>query len=185
MDSPNTLSKEQIIGALTALNGKLAAREITGELCIFGGAAMILAFDARQSTRDVDGVFVPKTTVAGAIEEVAEELNLPVDWLNDGVKGWVSSVGDIVAEGMPQFSNLRILRPSTQYLLAMKCLAARVGGYDSSGDKADVLTLVGNLGIKSAAEVLEIVCRYYPESSISPKTRYFVEEIMAEEGGGA
>lgn len=176
------LSKEQIITALSALNGKLVIKEVTGELCIFGGAAMILAFDARQSTRDVDGIFVPKATVAGAIEEVAMELDLPLAWLNDGVKGWVSNAGDLVAEGMPQFSHLRVLRPSAQYLLAMKCLAARTGDYDTSGDKADVLTLVRHLGLIEAEQILEIVCRYYPESSISPKTRYFVEEIMTEGG---
>ncbi len=179
------LSKDQIIAALSALNAKLVAKEVTGELCIFGGAAMILAFDARQSTRDVDGVFVPKSAVAGAIEEVAGELQLPRNWLNDGVKGWASSAGDLVAEGMPQFSHLRVLRPSAQYLLAMKCLAARAGDYDTSGDKEDVITLIRHLGLTTAGGVLEIVCRYYPESNLSPKTRYFVEEILAEEGGAA
>ncbi|TDU69342.1 hypothetical protein EI77_02995 [Prosthecobacter fusiformis] len=177
------LSKEQIIDALTALNGKLAAKEVTGELCIFGGAAMILAFDARQSTRDVDGIFVPKAVVSGAVEEVAQELDLPQAWLNDGVKGWVSSAGDLVADGMPQFTHLRVLRPSAHYLLAMKCLAARTGDYDTSGDMADVQTLIRHLGLKDANQVLEIVSRYYDESRLSPKTRYFVEEIMLEEGG--
>jgi len=184
MSSNFQLSKEQIIAALAALNDKLASKEVTGELCIFGGAAMILAFDARQSTRDVDGIFVPKTIVAGAVEEVADELDLPSIWLNDGVKGWVSQVGDLVAEGMPQFSHLRILRPSAQYLLAMKCLAARAGDYDTSGDKEDVLTLIKHLGLQSTGQVLEIVCRYYPASNLTPKTRYFVEEILSEGGVG-
>ncbi len=185
MPSDFQLTKDQIIAALTALNDKLAAKEVTGELCIFGGAAMVLAFDARQSTRDVDGVFVPKAVVADAIEEVAAELGLRPDWLNDGVKGWVSSCGDLVAEGMPQFSHLRVLRPSATYLLAMKCLAARAGDYDTSGDKADVITLTRHLGIKTSEQVLEIVCRYYPSAMLTPKTRYFVEELMSETGGAA
>ncbi len=182
MSSDFQLSKAQIIAALSALNVKLAAKEVTGELCIFGGAAMILAFDARQSTRDVDGVFVPKAIVAGAAEEIADELDLPPAWLNDGVKGGISNAGDLVAEGMPQFSHLRVLRPSAQYLLAMKCLAARAGDYDTSGDKDDVTTLINHLGLQDAGQVLEVVCLYYPESSISPKTRYFVEEILNEGG---
>ena len=183
MAHPHQLSKEQIISALAALNNRLAVREVTGEVCVFGGAAMILAFDARQSTRDVDGVFAPKTVIHDAAAEVAEVLKLPADWLNDGVKGWLSNAGDLVEEGMPQFSHVRVLRPSASYLLAMKCLAARTAGYDTSGDKADAMTLIKHLKLGSAKDVLQIVCRYYPESNLSPKTRYFVEEIMQELGG--
>ena len=183
MSAEFQLSKEQILAALTALNEKLAILEVTGELCIFGGAAMILAFDARQSTRDVDGVFIPKGAVATAIEAVADHLGLPPSWLNGGVKGWASSVGDLVAEGMPQFSHLRVLRPSAHYLLAMKCLAVRTGGYDTSGDRDDVMILCRHLSIRDAGEILDIVSRYYPESSIAVKTRYFVEDIMSQLGG--
>lgn len=185
MQSDFKLSKQQIIAALTALNAKLAGAEVTGEICVFGGAAMVLAFDARESTRDVDGVFVPKAKVSNSALEVASELGLPPAWLNDGVKGWVSKAGDLVAEGMPQFSHLRVLRPTAEYLLAMKCLAARTAGYDGSSDQEDVITLVKHLGLKSAPEVLEIVCNYYPESKLSPKTRYFVEELLAETGGSS
>jgi len=174
------LSKEQIIAALSALNEKLAAREVTGEICIFGGAAMVLALDARQSTRDVDGVFVPKAEVAAAA--VADEQGLRPVWLNDGVKGFLSNVGDLVEEGVPQFSHLRILRPPATYLLAMKFLAARAGDYDTSGDRADVVTLTKHLGLKNSDQVLDIVCSYYPESQLSQKTRYFVEELLSETG---
>ena len=99
---------------------------------------MILAFDARQSTRDVDAVFVPKTEIYQAAEQIADEMNLPVSWLNDGVKGFISSEGELTDEGMPQWENLRILRPITSYLLAMKCMAARVAEYDTVGDKEDI-----------------------------------------------
>lgn len=183
MQTDFKLSKQQIIAALTALNARLAAGQVTGEVCIFGGAAMVLAFDARESTRDVHGVFVPKSVVAECSRQVAEEHGLPESWLNDGVKGWVSAAGDLVADGMPQFSHLRVLRPTAEYLLAMKCLASRTAGYDGSSDKEDVRTLVRHLGLKDVTDVLNLVCRYYPESKIGPKTRYFVEELLMETGG--
>jgi hypothetical protein len=59
----DTLSKEQILAALSGLNDLLHEKGAIGELCIFGGAAMVLAFDARESTRDVDAVFVPKDPI--------------------------------------------------------------------------------------------------------------------------
>lgn len=181
--SSHQLSKEQIMSAFSALNDRLMAKEIIGEICVFGGAAMVLAFDARQSTRDVDGIFVPKGSMADAIAEVADELDLRPDWLNDGVKGFVSDTGDLTDDGMPQFSHLRIMRPSSAYLLAMKCLAARVGGYDTAGDQEDVLTLIKHLGLTSAEQVLEVIGRYYSETLVQPKTRYFVEELIAQAGG--
>lgn len=144
---------------------------------------MILAFDARESTRDVDAIFVPKTGIYQLAEQIAEEMNLPISWLNDGVKGFVSSEGELTDEGMPQWENLRILRPTTRYLLAMKCMAARVADYDTAGDKNDIIHLCKDLGIASATEVLDIVEGYYPASRITVKTQFFIEEIISEMKG--
>jgi len=84
------LDREMILVALSSLNRKLEARSIIGEVCIFGGATMVLAFHARLSTRDLDAVFQPAQTVREAASEVAAELGLNDGWINDGVKGWLS-----------------------------------------------------------------------------------------------
>ncbi len=172
------LTKAQIVDALDRLNDVLCQGGVTGEICVFGGAAMVLAFDARPATRDVDAVFVPKGEVARAAREVALDLDLPETWLNDGVKGFVSPEGELVADDMPQWSNLRVMRPCTEYLLAMKCLASRVADYSGTGDRDDVVRLCRELGLRDSGHVLEIVARYYPESMIPAKTRYFVEEVI-------
>jgi hypothetical protein len=145
---------------------------------------MILAFDARESTRDVDAVFVPKTEIYEEARKIAEEMTLPASWLNDGVKGFVSSEGDVTTDGMPQWENLRILRPTTRYLLAMKCMAARVAEYDTVGDKNDIIHLCNDLGIQTTEEVLNLVEDYYPASRIPVKTQFFIEEIIGEMKGG-
>lgn len=174
------LDRQTIEAALAALNARLEAAGAIGEICIFGGSAMVLAFDAREATRDVDAVFCPPELFRRAAAEIADELGLPADWLNDGVKGFVSSVQDHVVDDMPQFSHLRVIRPSASYLLAMKCLAARVEGYDTRGDAEDVRCLVKHLGLRTAEQVLEIVGRYYPPERVAVQTRYFVEEVMQE-----
>src|SRR4051812_3648932 len=106
------LSKDQIIAALSALNNKLLDAGITGEICIFGGAAMVLAFDARKSTRDVDAIFVPKGLLAKAAAEVGEAMGFPEGWLNDGVKGFVSAEGELTEDDLPRLSNVRLMRPT-------------------------------------------------------------------------
>ena len=100
MCDPNpTLSKERILAALDALHSRLEQKGVIGELCVFGGATMVLAFDARPSTRDVDAVFVPKSEISEAAALVAGQLALPATWLNDGVKGFVSPSGELTECG--------------------------------------------------------------------------------------
>jgi hypothetical protein len=53
--------------------------------------------------------------------------------------------------------------PVPEYLLAMKCMAARVGGTsDEPSDVVDIVFLIRHLKLKSASEVLNIVGQYYP-----------------------
>jgi hypothetical protein len=180
MKSSDKLTKEQILAALSRLNELLREKEVMGEICIFGGAAMVLAFDARESTRDVDAIFAPKQDVILSAEQVAQEFGFEIDWLNDGVKGFVSDTAEITADGMPVYSNLRIMRPSTEYLLAMKCLASRAAEYGTEGDRADIITLLKVTGFRDPAEVCELVVRYYKESLLPPRVRFYIEEIIAE-----
>lgn len=174
------LSKEAILKALEALSDYFKQHGAQGEICIFGGTAMLLAFDAREMTRDVDAIFQPSGLFRDAAKKIGETHHLPEHWLNDGVKGFISSAGDFTSEGLPQFSHLRITRPTAEYLLAMKCLAARGSGYDTDGDKNDVKTLVNHLGLKICEDVFKIVEKYYPQQRITVKTKFFVEEIIQE-----
>lgn len=143
-------------------------------------AGMVLVFDARESTRDVDAVFRPKTEVREAARAVSQKLDLPEDWLNDGVKGFVSENEMFSRFSIPELdalANLRVLWPSPEYILAMKCMAARID--DTATDRADAHFLINKLGLQSTAEVLEIVERFFPKDRIHIKTVYFIEEIFA------
>ncbi len=177
----STLTREVILCGLQALSDKLGAQGITGEVCVFGGAAMVLAFAARVTTKDVDALFQPAQTVRELAQQLGSELNLPVDWLNDGVKGFVSARHETTAQNLPQFAHLRLSMPVPEYLLAMKCMAARIGGTaDEPSDIADIVFLIRHLQLKSAREVLDLVAQYYPPQRTSVKTRYLVEGLFDE-----
>ena len=176
-----TLTRAEILDALQEVNDLLRQKEIRGEICVFGGTAMILAFDARESTRDVDAVFRPAHEIREAALRVSQTKGLEEHWLNDGVKGFLSSEGEFQSlDHLPDFSHLQIIAPAPQYLLAMKCMAARTPGYETSGDKNDVKFLVNYLGLIEANQALDIVERYYGDQPIHVKTRFFVEEIFEE-----
>jgi hypothetical protein len=71
--------------------------------------------------------------------------------------------------------------PVPEYLLAMKCMAARIGGTaDEPSDVADIIFLIRHLKLKSAKEVLDLVGQYYPASRIPVKTQYLIEGLFEE-----
>lgn len=58
---------------LELLNLELARRNITGEICIVVGVAMILGFGNRESTRDIDALVTAPSTIRDAAKKVAED----------------------------------------------------------------------------------------------------------------
>jgi len=179
--SESALSADQILRGLRSLSEELARQGIIGEICLFGGAVMVLAFAARLTTKDVDGIFQPTTVIREIARRIAEEQQLPANWLNDGVKGFLSARHETTSANLPQFKNLRLTVPVPEYLLAMKCMAARIGGTQGEvSDVPDILFLIRNLGLKSVAEVLDLVSQYYPQDRIPVKTQYLIEGLFEE-----
>jgi len=168
----SNLTREEILAALEALSNQLGERGITGEICLFGGTVMVLAFTARLATKDVDAVFKPTQTIREIARKVGEQLHLPANWLNDGVKGYVSARHETTTGNLPQFPYLRLTMPVPEYLLAMKCMAARIGGAkDEPSDVSDIVFLIRYLKLESAEEVLNLVGQYYPANQIAVKTQ--------------
>ncbi len=177
----SALTREAILRALSSLSDELGKQGVTGELCLFGGTVMVLAFTARLSTKDVDALFQPTPLIRNLASRIAEEQDLPTDWLNDGVKGFVSARHETTAGNLPQFPHLRLTMPVPEYLLAMKCMAARIGGTtDEPSDVTDIIFLIRHLKLNSAKEALDLVGQYYPTNRIPVKTQYLVEGLFEE-----
>jgi hypothetical protein len=175
------LTREEILAALGSLSDELGKRGVMGEICLFGGTVMVLAYTARLATKDVAAFFQPAQTIREIAHAIAQEQGLPSDWLNDGVKGFVSARHETTTGNLPQFSHLRLIMPVPEYLLAMKCMAARLGGaVDEPSDVADIVFLIRHLQLKSAPVVLDLVGQYYPASRISVKTQYLIEGLFEE-----
>ena len=170
--STTQLSKESILKNLKDLDLELKKLGKRGEVNLYGGAVMVLVFNARPATKDVDAVFEPKSIMRRAIENVARKNDLPKDWMNDGVKGFLSA-NDKVRKfiGLP---NLTIHVPVPEYLLAMKVKSARV----DETDRKDVIFLIRKMGIRTPKEVFDIIDKYYPRREIPAKTQYFIEEVF-------
>ena len=167
MFDTNTIKK-----LLTALNDELARTGHTGELGLCGGAVMCLVFNARSATKDIDGIFEPSAIIRKAVKHVARNLGVDESWLNDAAKGFFN--GNPPKQEVLNLSNLRVWAPAADYMLAMKCISARM----DSHDRDDVVFLIKYLGLKQVTDVCKIIENYYPQKMIPAKTQFLLEELM-------
>ncbi len=172
-----SLSKADIERLFDLLNEELRLGSVKGELYLVGGAVMCLSFDARESTRDVDGFFKPTRKIREAAKKVAAIEGLNPDWLNDGVKGYLSQDGS--HSKYRELSNLTVFVADPEYLLAMKCLAMRIG--EEFQDLDDVQYLLRHLGLREYQDVVEIILKYYPMNRFPQKTLYALEEMLPKQ----
>jgi hypothetical protein len=77
-----------------------------------------------------------------------------------------------------KLDNLKVFTVKPQYLLAMKCLAMRIG--PEFHDESDVRYLLRYLNIESYDKAIEVLAKYYPIERFPQKTFYALEEILAE-----
>lgn len=168
------LDRADIERLLALVNDELARSDVTGEIYLVGGAVMCLAFNARSSTKDLDAYFEPTKSIRDAANRIADRESLPIDWLNDAVKGYLSPQGDY--EPYLDLSHLKVFVARPEYLLAMKCLAMRLG--EEFHDESDIRFLLRYLNISSYQVAIDLVAKYYPVEQIPQKTLYALEEIL-------
>ena len=172
------LADKDIRRLFALLNDELRASGTEGELFLVGGAVMCLAYAARPSTQDVDGLFRPARPVREAAARVAVHAGVSPDWLNDGVKGFLSDRGEFSL--FIEFDHLRVMVALPEYMLAMKCLALRIGA--ESHDEDDIRYLLRHLALGSYEQAVAIITRYYPLERFPQKTLYALGELLPKQG---
>lgn len=169
------LDRAGIERAFRVLGDRLHRRGVIADVYVVGGAAMVLAYDARRATRDIDAVFHPHGVVLDEAHQVAAELGLPWYWLNDQASVYVSRTEDRQAVRVFDHPGVRVSAASAEHLLAMKALAGR-----RFADHDDLATLIRILGLSSVAQVAEICARVFPEEPLSDRARLLVEDVLDE-----
>ena len=172
--SRKLLNRDQIVQALTRLGELANAEGHTLTLVVVGGSALILRYNARESTQDVD-VFMGTPPERRATRRwagiVAKELGIPADWLNDGAKAFMNvvSYGQVILEA----PGIIVHQASSEQLLAMKLSAWR--DQQDANDAAVVLRdLIQTYGSK---ELLWNAITPYVNDM---KAQYAFEELWEE-----
>jgi len=107
-------------------------------------------------------------------KDIVAQFDIEIDWLNDAVKGYLSPGGEF--DLFLELDHLRIFIAQPEYLLAMKCLAMRIG--EAFHDEDDVRYLLRYLNIESYDKAVKIISGFYPEKQFPQKSLYVLEELF-------
>lgn len=173
------LSRIVMLEALTRLGRKAQENELKAEISIYGGTVMMLAYNTRPGTNDVDAIFRPREEIRILAEHVGRELDIDPGWLNDNVGQFSANLdgkAHIEFEELGDMPGLSITRPTAKYLLAMKARAARVL---FGSDFDDLVFLLRHARVTTIDEVEEINERYFPQEDLDDRQRAFVASALA------
>ena len=156
--STTGFDRDKIMELLTELGRRLSAKGVAGRLYVVGGAAMALEFDTRRTTRDIDAIFDPPTTVANEAASMATDLGLPPGWLSAAAQAFIP-----LPEQDPvslDVEGLQVAVSSPSNLLAMKMAAGR------PQDITDLVVLFRHLKIRNPEQAVNIAERMYGDDSV-------------------
>lgn len=173
-------SRAANIRALSRLGELCAENDCRVEIALYGDTVMMLAYNCREATKDIEANFHPPELVEPFIRQVSCEQNLPEDWINNGVASFVAAREERIAFSQVQVPGLLVTRPSARYLLAMKCRAGRLPTPFREGDLADIKFLLRELAVRSLVEVDAIVSDFYGPDALEPGKRWLIEKLLEE-----
>lgn len=186
---PPVFTLEALRDALTEL-GTLAydaGRVI--DVAVYGGSCLMLVSNFRIATADVDAVAATadQDFLDSAAQAVAKRRGWPRDWLNDGVRTYLSPN----VEGLAQHSlfrtypsedrpGLRVFVPVPEYMLAMKLVALRLDPARGRSDFEDAINLMQVTGLQEKEDILRFASRFYPEARASARLALALDQLWTE-----
>lgn len=175
------LDREQIIDLMSRVGEQLAAEGYIGEIAIYGGSALALLFDFRDSTIDIDYVPIQEDygRIARAAKDVANELNLDQGWLNSAVEIFKSDYPDyqFFGEFPAENPGLRVFVASPQYILAMKMLSMRSSL--ETNDISDVWHLAKHNGIETFAQARTWFSKFFPQKKLPRRNELLLMDLFS------
>jgi hypothetical protein len=182
------MDADTIAKAFHLVGERLADAGLMGEIAVYGGSAILLQFDWRRSTQDVDAVplrGVSDRALADAVTAVGAELGLPRAWLNDFVgmytpevehPSFFSLLGEYPAGPTP---GLRVFLARPQYLCAMKLRALERETVDDR-DFEDVVRLALEVEAHDGPALLSLYGSFFPDEPLPPVSAAVVPSVVQE-----
>ncbi|MDF0728706.1 DUF6036 family nucleotidyltransferase [Cytobacillus sp. S13-E01] len=175
------MDKGKLLEIFDYLNERLKENQLQLEITIYGGSIMTMVYDNRPATKDIDCVF--SETNSKLLDNILAQtkfiFNLSDGWINEEIKEPLKAILKEDKETYRVYSNLKILKPRAEQLLAMKILAARP---EPAKDFVDAYLLCKDLGITTKKELLNIFNYYIPLTLIGERQINFIKYLGEDLG---
>jgi len=178
-------ARNDILYLLRRLSVLARAEAVTLEVSFFGGSCLLLAYDYqdRKLTKDIDALIRPAEAAEALVRRIAREEGFPEDWLDDGVRQFLSPKGATYVSQLPELKNLPNLKisfPTADYLIAMKIRSSVRTRFGYEGDLTDLRFLARKTGLRSLEEAQVILDRFFEDEVIPLRAAEALEEVFRE-----
>lgn len=184
MDSSKDLAlmnKDKLLEIFDYLNERLRENQLQLEITVYGGSIMTMVYDNRPATKDIDCVFNETNfkLLNNILDLTQYAFNLSDGWINEDIKEPLKSLIKEEKETYKAYSNLNVLKPKAEQLLAMKVLAARP---EPAKDFIDSFILCKDLNITTKSDLLAIVADYIPLKLLGERQINFIKYLGKDLG---
>lgn len=159
------------------LNGK----KMHAEIVLVGGAAVLINYNFRDMTTDMDAIIRASSAMKEAINKIGDKFDLPNRWINDDFVQTTSYSYKLieVSTYYKTFSNvLEVRTVASEYLIAMKLKSARKYKSDLS-DVIGILNEHNNRGDRITFERINqaMYVLYNGWDNISDEIKRYIQEL--------
>lgn len=155
------LAKADIERGFVLLNEVLAKDGVHATVNLVGGAVMLLVYDVRPATQDIDGWIVPENHIERHIRSVGRQLG-DERWLHEQALMYFPDHHPGKGDFIPcrDYSHVSVQVADERTMFAMKALALR-----NPKDRNDFLFLAKILNIRTVEEAMTVIGTYYRDVS--------------------
>lgn len=162
---------------------KKRSRGTPAEMILVGGASVLINYDFRMTSYDVDASYEAKSVMKEAINAVGDRFGLPNGWVNDDFKKTTSYTPKIIQYSQPYKTFSKVLEIRTiraEYLVAMKLMSGRKYKKDLS-DIAGILYEQKAMGKPLSYEMIDnAVCNLYGTwDGVSDYAKELLQRILS------
>ena len=174
-------TKEILLEIFDYLNDLLSDNKLHLELTVYGDSIMTLLYDNRPATKDIDSLFntVNDELLINICKQIQDVYQLNDDWINDDVKEPIKSLIEEETIIYKEYTNMTIVQPIPEQLLAMKVLVARA---EPSKDFVDAYILCKDLNVTDKTQLLEIVTKFIPRKALKERQLTFIKYLGEDLG---
>ena len=175
------MNKEKLLEIFEYINERLKENQLYLEITVYGGAVMNMVYDNRPATKDIDCIFnaTNNKLLNNILELTKSVFGLSDNWINDEIKEPLEYILEENKEVYKTYSNLKILKPKAEQLLAMKILAARP---EPSKDFIDAYILCKELDITKKEVLLDVIKKYVPIRLLGQRQMTFIKYLGKDLG---